>query len=99
MSHDTPGMIFILAFWGMGIVLVGLGVRVVLRWRGASKGGVIADSDTESRLRALEESTMLTGELDAQARHIAELEERLDFAERLLAQRNTAELPMHRTPV
>ncbi|HEY3933023.1 MAG TPA: hypothetical protein VGL65_00225 [Gemmatimonadales bacterium] len=39
-------------------------------------------------------------ELDATTQRVQELEERLDFAERLLAQRTQApELPMHRTPV
>lgn len=38
-------------------------------------------------------------ELEQSGAHVAELEERLDFAERLLAQRSdVAQLPMHRTP-
>ena len=51
----------------------------------------------------LEEITAMQqriAELEAGAMHTQELEERLDFAERLLAQRNDpAQLPSHRTPV
>jgi hypothetical protein len=39
-------------------------------------------------------------ELDGMQVHLQELEERVDFAERMLAQRNhVPELPLHRTPV
>jgi hypothetical protein len=48
----------------------------------------------ESRLAALEERGSVSGEVEAQYGRIAELEERLDFAERMLAERTeVAPLP------
>lgn len=48
----------------------------------------------EARLAALEDRSMPSGEVESQYARIAELEERLDFAERMLAERTgMAQLP------
>ena len=58
---------------------------------GASSADISADVE-ELRHRLLE--------LEAERGHMQELEERLDFAERMLAQRSdAAPLPLNRTPV
>jgi len=58
---------------------------------------VAADDDAVNRIYELESRV---AELSLDQQRVAELEERLDFAERLLAQRQDApEFPMHRTPV
>jgi hypothetical protein len=55
-----------------------------------------ADADLHADVAHLRERV---AELEASDTHMAELEERLDFAERMLAQRNDApQLPPHRTP-
>jgi hypothetical protein len=43
------------------------------------------------RLDAMEQRGLSSGEVDAQYARLAELEERVDFAERLLAQRNATD--------
>ena len=48
-------------------------------------GGALAE-DLEARLQALEAKTPVTGETDAVYHRLVELEERLEFAERMLAQ-------------
>ena len=48
--------------------------------------GKLAPADLDARLEALEQRGMDTGEVDLTRQRLAELEERLDFAERLLAQ-------------
>ena len=45
-----------------------------------------AEADLLARLEALEQRGMDTGEVELTRQRMAELEERLDFAERLLAQ-------------
>jgi len=54
------------------------------------KGQVASVADMEARLAAIEQRGMTTGEIDLQQSRLAELEERLDFAERLLAQRESS---------
>jgi hypothetical protein len=67
------------AFWySMSPVIKALAERV--RGRGAAGAGL------EARLEALEAGRPITGETDAMYHRLNELEERLDFAERLLAQ-------------
>lgn len=51
-------------------------------------GGALAD-DLEARLQALESRSPVTGETDAVYHRLVELEERVEFAERLLAQART----------
>jgi hypothetical protein len=53
--------------------------------------GRTAPTDLEARLQALEQRGMDTGEVDLTRQRLAELEERLDFAERLLGQARSAE--------
>jgi len=54
------------------------------------------DEDAVNRMYELESQV---AELSMDQQRVAELEERLDFAERLLAQRHDApEIPLHRTP-
>ena len=53
--------------------------------------GRIGTRDMEARLEALEHRGMESGEVDLTRQRLAELEERLDFAERLLGQARTAD--------
>lgn len=67
------------AFWvAMGPVIKALADRL------AGKGRL--PHDLEERLQALESRSPVTGETDAVYHRLVELEERLEFAERLLAQ-------------
>jgi hypothetical protein len=55
------------------------------------------DDDAGNRMYEIESRV---AELSADQQRVAELEERLDFAERMLAQRRELpEFPLHRTPV
>lgn len=55
------------------------------------------DDESDNRIYDLETRV---NELSMDQQRVAELEERIDFAERLLARRGEApELPLHRTPV
>lgn len=70
------------AFWvAMYPLIAALAKRI-------SGGGAAEDrmSQLEARLAAVEARSLGTGEVDAQDARMAELEERLEFAERLLAQ-------------
>jgi len=78
------------AFW-IAIGAMGIGFWVAMtpliralaeRVRGPGR----LPSDVEARLEALEAGRPITGETDAFYHRLAELEERLDFTERLLAQ-------------
>ena len=51
-----------------------------------SRRGKVIPLDLEARVAVLEQRGLTTGEVEAQYARFAELEERLDFAERLLAQ-------------
>jgi hypothetical protein len=79
------------------MAVVGMLLRpIVVAWsRRLSVGAandLLASEVDELRLRV--------AELEAERGHVAELAERVDFAERLLAQRNdAASIPLHRTPV
>jgi hypothetical protein len=67
------------AFWvAMGPVIKALAERL----RGRSS----ISADLEERLHALEARSPVTGETDAVYHRLVELEERVEFAERLLAQ-------------
>jgi hypothetical protein len=48
-------------------------------------------ADVEARFHALEQRSPLTGETDLVHQHLLELEERLDFAERMLARADEAD--------
>lgn len=78
------------AFW-LAIGAMGIGFWVAMtplikaladRVRGPGR----LPGDLEARIEALEATRPITGETDAVYHRMAELEERLDFAERLLAQ-------------
>lgn len=61
-------------------------------------GGIKAADETlqllEGRIAMLEDRGSVSGEVESQHARIAELEERLDFAERMLAERaDVAQLP------
>ena len=68
-----------MAFWGAM-------TPVLKAWADRIRGSVAAPADIEARLAALEATRPVTGETDLVYQRMAELEERLDFAERLLAQ-------------
>lgn len=78
------------AFW-IAVGAMGIGFWVAMtplikaladRVRGPGR----IPADLEARIEALEATRPITGETDAVYHRMAELEERLDFAERLLAQ-------------
>lgn len=79
------------AMWiaiGAGQVAAWVALSPVIRAladRIARRGG---GGTLEARIADLEQRAMTTGETEASFARIAELEERLDFAERLLAQRS-----------
>ena len=56
----------------------------------ARKGQSASVAELDARLAAIEQRGLTTGEIELQQSRLAELEERLDFAERLLAQRETS---------
>lgn len=64
-------------WWAMAPVIGALADRI--RHRGGAR------PELDERLRALEERSPVTGETDLVHQRLLELEERLDFAERLLA--------------
>ena len=88
----TPGVEFAETVLTLGgavlavVVLAGLALRRVrLRQRrGGAEGVAIAELD--ERVEALEARAPVTGETDAVYHRMEELEERLEFTERLLAQ-------------
>ncbi len=68
-----------MAFWGAM-------TPVLKAWADRIRGSVPQPADIEARLDALEAGRPVTGETDLVYQRMAELEERLDFTERLLAQ-------------
>ena len=71
-----------IAFWvAMGPVIKALAGRLAVRGR--------LPDDLEARFQALESRSPVTGETDAVYHRLVELEERVEFAERLLAQSRT----------
>jgi hypothetical protein len=66
-----------MAFWGAMS-------PVIKAWADRIRGSVPPPADLEARLAALEAVRPVTGETDLVYQRMAELEERLDFAERLL---------------
>lgn len=66
-----------------GASLVVLGIRRALVLRGDARRGLTTGEMAAERIAELEQRV---GELEAAQVQVAELEERLDFAERLLAQ-------------
>jgi len=79
------------AFWiavaVVGATFFGAATPLFKAWGDRIRGGGGDHvAELERRVEALEASRPVTGETDAVYRRMAELEERLEFAERLLAQ-------------
>jgi hypothetical protein len=73
-------------WWAMSPIIRALADRISGRGR--------LPDDLEARLQALESRSPVTGETDAVYHRLVELEERLEFAERMLAQtRSEGALP------
>jgi hypothetical protein len=82
--------VFLMAITGMLLFPL---VRALAR-RIERRAGDVALSDEVAHLRDR------VAELEASTAHVAELEDRLDFAERMLVQRNdAAQFPVHHTPI
>ena len=74
----------IAAWFAVSPVIKALAERI------ARKGQHPAVEELEARLSAIEQRGLTTGEIELQQSRLAELEERLDFAERLLTQRESS---------
>jgi hypothetical protein len=81
--------------WAVGVALIILVSAIVKRGRGGAFGRLRGPDDHERRIADLEEShrQLAAGSGDAAEleRRVGELEERLDFAERMLAKQHDAE--------
>ncbi len=101
----SPGGFLVFAAGAVAIVLAaGFGVTMIFNWTHRQRAGwkhlpaagdlVPELDDLRARVEDLERRGLVSGEVESQYARLAELEERLDFAERLLAQRNDpARLP------
>ena len=76
---------FFLASGAVGITLLVM-LKPVFAALAARIGGGALPGDLEERLQALESRSPVTGETDAVYHRLVEWEERLEFAERMLAQ-------------
>jgi hypothetical protein len=78
-----------LAFWvAIGVINIAFWsamTPVFKAWADRIRGPEAINADVLARLEALEAERPVTGETDLVYRRMAELEERLEFAERLLA--------------
>ncbi|MCL4864949.1 MAG: hypothetical protein KJZ47_03580 [Gemmatimonadales bacterium] len=73
------------AFWiAMYPLVSAWAERIKARGRPEISGGEARIAELEARLERMELRSPVTGEVDAQDQRLGELEERLDFAERLL---------------
>lgn len=87
------------AMWlavGAGQIAAWIALSPIIRAladRIARRGG---GGELEARITDLEQRALTTGETEAQLHRLAELEERIDFAERLLAQRGEPRALEHR---
>ena len=90
MGGDGAGAV---AFWlAMGAAVVGFWVAmtpIIKALADRIAGGQHLPADLEARLAALESRSPVTGETDAVYHRLAELEERVEFAERLMLQVRT----------
>jgi hypothetical protein len=75
---------------GVGFFFGPIG-KAIGRWIESRSGGGHRLHEVESRLADLEQLTQRTPSQGVPADRLAELEERVDFAERLLARRSTPE--------
>ena len=76
---------FFMASGAVGITLLVM-LKPVFHALATRIGGGVLPDDLEARLQALEARTPVTGETDAVYHRVEELEARLEFTERMLAQ-------------
>ncbi len=69
----------VMFWWAMSPVIRALANRI------AGKGALAQVGELEARLAALEQRGFTTDEVESQFERLAEVEERLDFTERMLA--------------
>ena len=86
MGDGAGGFAFWIAVGLINMAFWGAMTPVLKAWSDRIRGSVAPPADIEARLAALEATRPVTGETDLVYQRMAELEERLDFAERLLAQ-------------
>jgi hypothetical protein len=73
------------AFWfAVSPIIRAWSDRIRAKGRPEIPGGEARIAELEARLERLEGHAPITGEVEAQYQRVAELEERIDFAERLL---------------
>jgi uncharacterized protein YecT (DUF1311 family) len=84
-----------LAVGGTSVGLLTVLQPLVRAWARRIEAGTVS-AETKARLDALEQRGMVSGEVDLTRQRLAELEERLDFAERLLGQVRPAEAALPR---
>jgi hypothetical protein len=87
----SAGLVTIALAGGFGMLLmIGWIRRNQGQWKKAAESDGLAGELDEMRRRLddLERRGLVSGEVESQYARLAELEERLDFTERLLAQRN-----------
>jgi hypothetical protein len=82
---QAPEFFIVLAVFGGGVWLLR---PVVLAIAERLRGGRVSDGESQRQIEALRED--LLAELQQTRREMAELGERVDFAERLLAQNRAA---------
>ena len=94
MSSDNTAIVAVFAI--AALLAVALLLRPVMRAWARRIGGEAANPDLSAEIAEMRERL---AELEGPSTRLQELEERLDFAERLLAQRNEpASMPLPRTP-
>ena len=84
-----------LAVGGTSVGLLTVLQPLVRAWARRIEAGTVS-AETQARLDALEQRGMVSGEVDLTRQRLAELEERLDFAERLLGQVRPADAALPR---
>ncbi|MGH7592913.1 MAG: hypothetical protein ACRELE_03555 [Gemmatimonadales bacterium] len=91
MNSDDISILAIAALVALAVLL-----RPVMRAWARRIGGEAANPTLSAEVTELRERV---ADLEASGARLQELEERVDFAERMLAQRReAAPLPLHRTP-
>jgi hypothetical protein len=85
-----------IAIGGTSIGVLSVLYPLARAWARRIEGGTLTGEQL-ARLDALEQQGMTSGEVDLTRQRLAELEERLDFAERLLGQARSADPALPRT--
>jgi cytochrome c-type biogenesis protein CcmH/NrfG len=92
MNNDSISLLVLVTVVAAAVLL-----RPVMRAWARRLSGEAGDVENSRDVAELRERV---SELEGVAGRVSELEERVDFAERMLAQRDeAAKLPSHRTPV